>query len=89
MKPAAGLHELSNKTLEMRIQEYLDLLLQVMLEAQVRGLVVDRTVETDTGPRGLGIQQHLTMPTDQGIPEITIKLWERVNAPRTAEPEAK
>lgn len=65
----------------------------MLQEAQVRGLVAERNVETETVTMGRGptisVQQHLIMPSDRGVPDITIKLWERVNAPRTADPPAE
>ena len=55
----------------------------LMQEAQARGIIIERNVESETHSiargHGVSVQQYLIMPSDKGIPEITIKLWERVS----------
>lgn len=70
------------------MQKNLEEVTEMMMEAQARGLIVERITETTVNDRTL-TQQHLVMPTDTGVPEIKLQLWEKVSASRTAQSETK
>ena len=75
------------KGLEIKIEMLWKQIRDCLVEANQKGLIIERLVETDNPQGGVFVQQHLTMPADKKLPEITYKLWERVSE-RTTDTQA-